>query len=171
MGLFGSFRDVRLFNAMNKELINEIIGISVDIYKSSLKDMDENLYGEAINKVYFPGVRIACMVEVDDKEYVSDEFGIDFNKTARFNFLREELRTVANLKLEIGDIIGWDDAYWEIDSKSESQYIAGKNPSTDKADGAHGGNFSVLCETHQTRKTKLNIEKIHRAYNNKLRNI
>ena len=89
MGLFGSFRDVRLFNAMNKELTNEVIGISVDVYKSSLKDMKEDLYGEAINKVYFPGVRIACMVEVDSKEYSSDEFGIDFNKTARFNFLRE----------------------------------------------------------------------------------
>ena len=171
MGLFGSFRDVRLFNAMNKELINEVIGISVDIYKASLKDMQEDLYGEAINKVYFPGIRIACMVEVDAEEYASDEFGIDFNKTARFNFLREELKTVANLKLEVGDIISWDNAYWEIDKKSESQYIAGKNPSTDKGDGAHGGNFSVLCETHQTRTTKLNIEKIHRAYNNKLRNI
>ena len=171
MGLFGSYRDVRLFNLMNRELINEVIGISIDIFKSALIDMDENLYGESINKVFFPGVRIACMVEVDEKSYVSDEFGVDFNKTARFNFLREELRTVANLKLEIGDIIGWDDAYWEIDTKSESQYIAGKNPNTDKGDGAHGGNFSVLCETHQTRKTKLNIEKIHRAYNNKLRNI
>ena len=78
---------------------------------------------------------------------------------------------IAKLPIEIGDIIGWDNAYWEIDKKSESQYIAGKNPSTDKGDGAHGGNFSVLCETHQTRTTRLNIEKIHRAYNNKLRNI
>jgi len=171
MGLFGSLRDVRLFNLLNKELINDVIGISVDIYKASLTDMSDDLYGEAINKVYFPGVRIGCMIEVEDQEYVSDEFGVDINQTAKFNFLREELKVVANLVLESGDIIGWNDAYWEIDSIAENQYIAGKNPDTDKGDGAHGGNFSILCSTHQTRKTKLNIEKIHRAYNNKLRNI
>ena len=171
MGLFGSYRDVRLFNLLNRELINEVIGISVDIFKSALIDMDENLYGESINKVFFPGVRIACMVEVEDQEYQSEEFGLDINQSAKFNFLREELKTVANLALEVGDIIGWNDAYWEIDSIVENQYIAGKNPDTDKGDGAHGGNFSILCQTHQTRKTKLNIEKIHRAYNNKLRNI
>ena len=171
MGLFGSYRDVRLFNLMNRELINEVIGISVDIFKSALVDMDENLYGESINKVFFPGVRIACMIEVEDQEYQSDEFGLDINQSAKFNFLREELKTVANLALEVGDIIGWNDAYWEIDSIVENQYIAGKNPDTDKGDGAHGGSFSILCQTHQTSKTKLNIEKIHRAYNNKLRNI
>ena len=171
MGLFGSYRDVRLFNLINRELINEVIDVSVDIFKASLVDMDENLYGESINKVFFPGVRIACMIEVEDQEYQSSEFGLDINQSAKFNFLREELKTVANLVLEAGDIIGWNDAYWEIDSIVENQYIAGKNPDTDKDDNKHGGNFSILCQTHQTRKTKLNIEKIHRAYNNKLRNI
>ena len=90
MGLFGSYRDVRLFNLMNRELINEVIGISVDIFKSALVDMDENLYGESINKVFFPGVRIACMIEVEDQEYQSEEFGLDINQSAKFNFLREE---------------------------------------------------------------------------------
>ena len=69
MALFGGHRDISLFRTLSRELINEIIDIEVDIFKSAVYDSDANLYGEAINKVYKPGVRVACLIETEDQEW------------------------------------------------------------------------------------------------------
>ncbi len=67
MALFGSARDVSLFRTLSRELINEIIDIEVDIFKSAVYDSDTNLYGESINKVYKPGIRVSCLVDPEDQ--------------------------------------------------------------------------------------------------------
>ena len=63
MALFGGQRDISLFRTLNRELINEIIDVEVDIFKSAIYDTVGNLYGEALNKVYKPGIRVACLVD------------------------------------------------------------------------------------------------------------
>ena len=39
-------------NQMNEELIDEVIGQSVDIYKVNIDNTEENLYGESTTKYY-----------------------------------------------------------------------------------------------------------------------
>ena len=39
-------KEVNLIDVMNEELIDEIVGQTVDIYKISVDDTDENVYGE-----------------------------------------------------------------------------------------------------------------------------
>ena len=77
MALFGSARDISFFRKVNRELLNEIIDTRCDIFKHSIFDSKENLYGEALNKVYKPGVRVAGLIEKEGKEYTSEEIGTD----------------------------------------------------------------------------------------------
>ena len=133
MALFGGQRDIRLFNTINRELLKDIIDTTVDIFKPAILHIKENLYGEAINKQYFPGVRVAALISHDDQMTDSDEFGTDINQTATFSFLKDIMEHDLNLVLEGGDIIYWDNAYWEIDQIVENQYIRGENEKTTRA--------------------------------------
>ena len=187
MALFGGDRDAALITTLNRELLNNIVDTTIDIYKLSLYDTKANLYGEAINKIYKPGVRVASLIAHDDQAWSSDEFGPDMNQGATFNFLKYELESVANVVLEVGDVIAWDTKYWEIDSLIENQYFVGKNEKTTTAKvdqgvgqlavGAaddfesplevgsinqevFGQSISIIAVTHQSRKSKLKIEKI-----------
>ena len=55
MALFGGQRDISLFRTLNRELINDLVDTEVDIFKTSVYDVNDNLYGEAINKIYKKG--------------------------------------------------------------------------------------------------------------------
>jgi|TARA_Y100000389_G_C17265406_1_gene415190 hypothetical protein len=188
MALFGGQRDISLFRTLNRELINEIIDTEVDIFKAAIHDTVGNLYGEALNKVYMQGVRVACLIDMGEEEWSSDEFGADVNHITEFKFLRDDLLPAgsigspsANVVLEVGDIIWWDATYWEIDEVHEHQYLFGKNPSTDKGfvdgertdslGGEFGSSFSIIVKTHETRKSKLKLEKIRSGVNNRISNL
>ena len=206
MALFGGQRDISLFRKLNRELINEIIDTEVDIFKAAIHDTIGNLYGEALDKVYKPGVRISCLIDHEDPEWSSDEFGSDVNQKATFKFLRDDLlpgkgdpnpdafalgyadanfgdivsfpvgNPAANIILEVGDIIYWDNTYWESTSIIEDQYLFGKNPDTDKGyiDGGResfGSSFSTIVSAHETRKSKLKLEKIRTGAPNRISNL
>ena len=183
MALFGGARDISLFRTLNRELINKIIDIEIDIFKAAIHDTVGNLYGEALNKVYKQGVRVACLIDRQEEEWQSDEFGSDVNQTSTFRFLRDDLlpagsigTPAANVVLEVGDIIWWDNVYWEIDGVIENQYLFGKNPETDKGytsgdRGEFGSSFSIVVNTHQTRKSKLKLERIRAGVNNRISNL
>ena len=42
-------KEFDLINQMNEELIDEIVGQSVDIYKVNIERTEDNLYGEGVN--------------------------------------------------------------------------------------------------------------------------
>ena len=42
MALFGGQRDISLFRTLNRELINELVDTEVDIFKTSIYDVDDN---------------------------------------------------------------------------------------------------------------------------------
>ena len=182
MALFGGSRDISLFRHLNRELLNEIIDTRCDIYKHSIFDSKENLYGEALRKVFKPGVRVAGLIEKEGKEYSSDAIGTDYNRQVKYSFLRDDLAAlelgstnnttqpnenaqVANVYLEVGDVIFWDNIYCEIDTVSSGQYLFGKNADTDHNGGTHGASWSVIVETHEMRRSKINtLENVRAGY-------
>ena len=176
MALFGGQRDISLFRTLNRELINELVDTEVDIFKTSVYDIGDNLYGEAINKIYKKGIRVNCLITIDDQVWDDSEFGTDVNQATTFAFLRDDLlpagsigTPAANVVLQVGDIIWWNNIYWEIDATNENQFIVGKNPDTDlgKTSGQRhefGSSFSIICTTHQTRKSKVQFENIREGY-------
>ena len=177
MALFGGQRDISLFRTLNRELINDLIDTEVDIFKTSVYDInDDNLYGESINKVYKKGIRVNCLITVEDQVWDSSEFGPDVNQQTRFAFLRDDLLPAgsigipsANVVLEVGDVIWWNNIYWEVDAVTENQFVVGKNPDTDlgytsRNRNEFGNSFSIICQTHQTRKSKVQFENIREGY-------
>ena len=71
----------------------------------------------------------------------------------------------ADVFLEIGDVIFWDNMYCEIDTVSSGQYLFGKNPDTDSLGGTHGASWSVVVETHEMRRSKINtLENVRAGY-------
>jgi len=169
MALFGGARDISFFRTINRELINDIIDTQVDIIKHAIRDMKENLYGEALGKQYFQNVRVGCHIEQGDSSFEETELGYDYNKSVTFTFLRDDIKDVANLLIEEGDLLKWNNGYWEIDKVSTgNQYHMNRNPSSNYAGSEHGWNMSLVCETHYTRRSKLSIEQTNIGYDKDL---
>ena len=158
MALFGGSRDISLFNSLNKELINDIIQTEVGYYKFVLEKTTSNIYGEALGKVFYEPVRIACLMSKQDQAWTADDFGSDVNQIISFRFLKQELKDI-NLVPEIGDILLFKNNFYEVDSRVENQLILGKDPDYAISTGTtdFGSSFSIIINTHLSRVEKLNL--------------
>jgi hypothetical protein len=140
-------QDVNLFDAINEELIDELIGQSVDVYKISVEDTNSNIYGESSTKYYNDGFRVNCLIQYNDPETLQEEFGADVNATIELYFHRTTL-SEAGFYPEVGDIVDWNDIYWEMGSVTEPQLISGHQ------------NFKhqIKVNAHRMRLSNLQIE-------------
>ena len=157
MALFGSARDVSLIRRLNKELINEIIDTEVYYYKPILDKTLINIYGEATDKFFYDPVKIPCLIDRQDTEQVSDDFGQSYQHTATFNFLRDTLKDDKDVKPDVGDIIQWDNEYFMVDNVNENRLFVGKNPQTWDGGDGHGTSLSIICNAHVTRQTSIKL--------------
>ena len=169
MALFGSARDASLVRSVNRELINNFIDTEVAFYKLSLEDTRANMYDEADNKVYFSPMRINCIIEKAEKSYTGDDAGYDQTREGFFNFLRDDLKD-KNIIIEEGDVIEYDNEYYEIDGVGASQYFSGRNPSHDlgfvQGDREEFGlSVAVRVTAHVTRRNRLNIQEVRSGIN------
>jgi len=154
---FYSQKDIDTFDKFNKELVGNlstgddgIINQPVIVYKVSVYDTEVNMYGETSEgKVYNPGIQLTALVEADDQSTTTDEFGPDLQQNALFSFIRQSLVDI-NYIIEIGDIVEWNNGYWEISSINENQLIGGQT------DYSH----SVICNSFLVRISNLNIERV-----------
>ena len=142
-------KEIDLIDSMNEELIDEIIGQSVDIYKVSIDNTDENIYGESATKYYEVGFRVNCLILFNEPEITQDEFGADENSDIEMYFQRNNLSSGSlNFYPEMGDIVDWNEHYWEINGTTEPQLIAG-NPNY---------KHSIKATAHRARLSSLQIE-------------
>jgi len=119
-------KEFDLINAMNEELIDEVVGQSVDIYKVSVDNTEENMYGESTTKYFEVGFRVNCLILYNEPEIVQEDFGSDLNSSIEMYFQRENLASGSlNFYPEIGDIVDWNEFYWEINGTSEPQLFGG----------------------------------------------
>jgi len=164
MGLFYRSRDFQLIETINEELIGEFVNTEIDVYKYNLYESEVNLYGEARSKVYYQGLRVAALIEQEDQSYDTAEYpGAELNQVATFNFLRKTIKN-AGLFMELGDIISWNDSYWEVNGVVENQLVYGQTENT----------LGITVTTHMSRRTKLQIERVRvgdASKNNSMRNI
>jgi len=142
-------KEFDLINQMNEELIDEIVGQSVDIYKVNIERTEDNVYGESTAKYYDVGFRVNCLIDFSEPEVIQDEFGSDTNSNITMYFQRENLASGSlNFYPENGDIVDWNDFYWEINGTTEPQLFAG-HP-----------NFkhNIVATAHRSRLSSLQIE-------------
>ena len=168
MALFESARDASLIRSINRELINNIIDTEIAFYKLSLEETRANMYDESDKKVYYAPMRINCLASKEDKTYIGDDV-YDSSRIGEFNFLRDDLKD-KNIIIEEGDILEWDNEFYEIDTVGSSQYWGGKNPATDLGftEGdvdEHGYSVAVKVTGHVTRRNRLNIQEVRSGIN------
>jgi hypothetical protein len=160
MALFGGSRDVSLFRSINKELINNIIQQSVGYYKINLDRTTSNIYGESLKKTYNNPVLVNCLIERTPPTWTETEFGADITQDITVRFLRDILVDI-QLFPEVGDIVLWQDDYYEVDGTVENQLVVGKDPTfaydSDVSD--FGSSISIIVTAHFIRPEKLGIDK------------
>jgi len=148
-GRYVSPTDLKLMNSVNTELMNEIIENYVQIYKISPDATTTNIYGESAEngKVYYPGVEISALIEHPDTTNQDEGFGPDRIKVVKFRF-HEGMCQEAGIYPEVGDMITWDDQYFEIENVVQEQHLGGQ----------YSKSFSIICDTHTTKLGRLNVQ-------------
>ena len=142
-------KEINLIDAMNEELIDEIVGQSVDVYKISVDNTDENIYGESTTKYYEVGFRVNCLIQFDEPVISQDVFGADVSSNIEMYFQRNNLASGSlNFYPETGDIVDWTGYYWEINGTTEPQLIAGHQ----------NYKHSIKTTAHRARLSSLQIE-------------
>ncbi len=139
--------DIKLFDAINEELIDELVGQTVDIYKVNLDDTESNLYGESTSKTFDVGFRVNCLIQFNEPETTMNEFGSDTNASIELYFHRNSLKDT-DFFPEIGDIVDWNQFYWELDSVTEPQLVSGHQ----------GFRHQIKATAHRARLSSLQIE-------------
>jgi hypothetical protein len=141
-------QEVNLIDAVNEELIDEIIGQTVDVYKIDMESTNENIYGESSTKYYSQGFRVNCLIQYNEPEVLlEDNIGSDTNYTIEMYFHRTTL-SEANFYPEIGDIVDWNDIYFEINGVTEPQLLHGHQ----------GFKHQIKAVAHRMRNSGLQIE-------------
>ena len=112
-------------------------------YKINLAQTTTNMYGESNGaKIFYDPVLVNCLIERSAQEWKTDSFGPDVNRNIQLRFLRDDLRGYElSLELpgggrgfqygilpEVGDVVLWQNNYYEIDDVLENQLFVGKDP-------------------------------------------
>ena len=148
-------KDLATIEKFNRELLGEpnkddcgIIDQFVILYRTSVYDTETNMYGEASEgKVYKQGVKLPCIVNAEDFNFEYDDFGPDNKQNVKFAFQRAYLVEV-DLKPDIGDILKWNDGYFEVKDYNENQLIGGDPTKS----------HSIVVQAHLVRMPTTNLE-------------
>jgi hypothetical protein len=148
MARFVTQRDFEFIQHITRELIDETMDVAVILYKIVVGSTRVNIYGESASKPRYTPVKVNAIVKYDKNIVNNDDgFGINQRQQVEFRFARRMLQEVTTYP-EIGDVIGYNNHYYEVNNITETQLIAGKP----------GFNTAVICIAHLTRRTSIDIE-------------
>ena len=125
MSLFRSRKDIQYVKRITQELIEKVIGEKVTYYAISDEHTEDNFYGEAQEKIFDPPISIYCLVEWQEQEPFTNEYGQDLIYNMKL-FISDVTTQKANIKLVEGDMVEYDDKKFEIVNITEPQQIFGK---------------------------------------------
>lgn len=165
MALFGGSRDISMFRHINRELMGNIITQQCAYYAFALDKTKVNIYGEvAHGKYYTEPVLLNALIKIGEQSNPITEQGVDFDWKIQFSFLLDDL-TDAGVNPNTGDIILFQDAYFEVDNSNAAQFFVGKDPDypyevnpLNPGLSEFGYNVSVICETHYIPRDKVNLD-------------
>lgn len=144
--------DLAFINSISREISNEVVHTPIVLYQVS-DDTQYDVYGEpTVNGVvYKVGVQLFPRINKEDQTVTYSPEGVSKGQGITFMFRRAELEDKL-VVIEYGDIIDFNDAYFEIVSINNNQFIAGQT----NMENQH----SIVCKGIMVRRNKLNIEEI-----------
>jgi hypothetical protein len=147
MPKFLQARDIAFFKSISRELVDTVIQVAVVLYKINIYETKVNIYGEALNKTWHQGVELYALADKEPENFQYEGFGPDNLQMITFKFDKDTC-SEKNIYPEIGDIIYFDNSYYEIDNTNEIQFIGGQPDN----------NYSIVCSALMVSKSTLNIE-------------
>tara|TARA_Y100000296_G_scaffold57376_1_gene65828 strand:+ start:1006 stop:3519 length:2514 start_codon:yes stop_codon:yes gene_type:complete len=112
--MFFGKKERDLVKQVNDELAERVVGQSIAYYPISIEASNFNdIYGEAIEKVSLPPVRVYAFVEVEN-EQTHDRYGYEYKSKLTVNFHRKRLTADQNLFVRVGDFVQYGDQFYEI---------------------------------------------------------
>lgn len=148
MPLFLRGRDNSFFNLISQELTDYIIDTPIVVYKVDARHTETNLYGESPEgKSYSQGILLPCIIAHDDQIIETEEFGPTILQTVTFAFQRERIKAFGFYP-EIGDIIEYNNSFFEVSGVIENQLIGDQIFQ----------NHSIITTGQMVSRDKLNLE-------------
>ena len=112
--MFFGKKERDLVKQVNDELSERIIGQPIAYYPISLEESNFNeTYGEAIEKVSLPPIRIYAYVEVEN-EQTNETYGYDYQTKLTVNFSERRITEDQNVYVRVGDFVQYGNFFYEI---------------------------------------------------------
>lgn len=152
MPRFVSQRDFEFFQHINREIVVDVVDVEVILYKIINEIVSINIYGESTEKTRYRGISLNALIKYQKTEASTDAgFGFDANQqNIEFRFTRKLLQDV-NVYPDVGDIVGYNQNFYEINNINDAQLIASRPEY----------NHNIICTAHLTRRSAINIEETH----------
>lgn len=134
----------------------------VGYFKLDLYNTKPNLYGESLEKWYYPPIEVKCLLDRGVISNTDTEFGVDTTQTLTVTVSKTEFETTYNFTPEVGDIVTDQERYYEV-SSIDRQVVTlpggqGSNPAPNPGNTPNQIILYVLS-AYLVRTSKLNILK------------
>jgi hypothetical protein len=180
MPKFFNARDLNFIKTIAEEVVDYVVEQTITLFKVSVGETKTNLYGESLGKVWHAPANLRAIVDREPKNVSYEGFGPDATQVVEFRFMRHRLRT-ETLPLvrdvngtfvpvdaiqnslygypEIGDVILFDDTYFEVDNVRQHQLVGGSpkmyNKETDEFEDTR---MQLIAICHIVRRSQVQIE-------------
>ena len=131
-------------------------GMKVGYFKCDLDNTVANMYGESMEKWYYPPMEIKCLIERTALSYVDVEYGSDPTQNITISIPKLTVEQF-NFTPEVGDIVVDRDRYYEVTSTDAQFYTAAGTPISAQSANASGNLIIYILNCSLTRMTRLNI--------------
>ena len=132
--------------------------MKVGYFKLDLINTKSNLYGESLEKWYFPPVEVRCLIERGTFTNTDTEYGVDTNQTITVTLPVTNLQDL-NFTPEVGDIITDQERYYEVSSVDRQFLTLPGTGISESTIGTPGQIVLFVASAYLTRTSKLNLVK------------
>jgi hypothetical protein len=118
-------KELALVNAINREVIRDIVGQQVYYYEI-LADQTaaDDLYHEAVQKTYKPPVRVSALVNYENSQEAVTDFPPDMKFKVEVYIAKQELEELS-LEPKMGDFVQFGQVMYEVYQTTQPQMLFG----------------------------------------------
>jgi hypothetical protein len=132
------------------------VNAKVQYYKIDLYNTKSNIYGESVEKWYYPPYIVDCNIERSDITFTDTEYGVDENQTLTLYVKKISVLT-PDVTPEVGDIFVEQERYFEVSGVNR---LLTPDPNLGyQTNGTAGYIVNYVITGYLTRTSKLNIVK------------
>ena len=125
--MFFGKKERDLVKQINDELAERVIGQPIAYYPISIDESNfSDIYGESIDKVSLPPVRVYAYVIVENQQS-NKRYGYEYSTKLTVNFSEKRITADQNLFVRVGDFVQYGDQFYEIvKTYNDTRYYFGQ---------------------------------------------